>query len=87
MPHYDRDEPKTVAELITDLLKMPMDAPVLVRGYEGGAHDVAEPRLVRAERNHTTDVHYYGPHEVKGDYNDLTNLTDHVYLPGYGEGW
>ncbi len=55
-----------VKDLLTLLSKMPADADVVAKGYEGGVDDIINVRLVKLCR----DVHkewYYGRHEIKED--------------------
>ena len=55
-----------VKELLTLLLKMPADADVVTKGYEGGVDDIVNVQLVKLNR----DVHdewYYGRHKIKED--------------------
>lgn len=55
-----------VMELLTLLSQMPMEAEVVVKGYEGGVDDVINVTLVKIKK----DVHvewYYGRHEIDED--------------------
>ena len=52
-----------VKDLLTLLSQMPEDADVIVKGYEGGADDVINVKLVQIKK----DIHaewYYGRHEI-----------------------
>jgi hypothetical protein len=52
-----------VKDLINLLSQMPTEADVVVKGYEGGADDVINVKLVKIKK----DAHaewYYGRHEV-----------------------
>lgn len=62
-----------VAELVKMLSELPQDLPVMVDGYEGGAHDLTPDNVIQADvslfHHHEDEpgVHYYGPHA----YNDF----------------
>ena len=52
-----------VTDLLDLLSQMPADVNVVVKGYEGGADDVVNVKLVKIKK----DVHaewYYGRHEI-----------------------
>ena len=52
-----------VKDLLDLLSQMPADVDVVVKGYEGGADDVVNVKLVKIKK----DVHtewYYGRHEI-----------------------
>ena len=52
-----------VKDLLDLLSQMPADVNVVVKGYEGGADDVVNVKLVKIKK----DVHaewYYGRHEI-----------------------
>ena len=52
-----------VKDLLALLTEMPPDVDVIVKGYEGGADDVINVKLVQIKKN----VHaqwYYGRHEI-----------------------
>jgi hypothetical protein len=53
-------------DLLVLLSQLPLEADVVVKGYEGGLDDVVEVKLAKTKRN----VHnewYYGRHEVDED--------------------
>jgi hypothetical protein len=55
-----------VMDLLTLLSKMPANADVVLKGYEGGVDDVLNVKLVKIKK----DVHaewYYGKHEIDED--------------------
>lgn len=55
-----------VKDLLAVLSKMPPEADVVAKGYEGGLDDVINVQLVKLKR----DVHaewYYGRHEINED--------------------
>lgn len=52
-----------VCELIEELKKLPSDAIVVRRGYEGGVSEASEVKLVKVELNVNT-AWYYGKHEI-----------------------
>lgn len=52
-----------VKDLLDLLSQMPADVDVVVKGYEGGADDIVNVKLVKIKK----DVHtewYYGRHEI-----------------------
>lgn len=52
-----------VKDLLDLLSQMPADVNVVVKGYEGGADDIVNVKLVKIKK----DVHtewYYGRHEI-----------------------
>lgn len=51
----------TIKELIEALSKFASDAPVVVRGYEGGYNDVTIVKTESIQLNVNTQ-HYYGAH-------------------------
>ena len=53
---------KTVGELIEGLKRFPLDMPAIVRGYEGGYHDVGSFTEVEIMLD-VNDESWYGPHE------------------------
>lgn len=53
----------TVRELITHLQTLPPDTRVMVRGYEGGVHDVGGAEAGAIRENYHRGSQYYGPHE------------------------
>lgn len=77
---YCRDQKLTVGKLTEILSKFDPDLPTLVRGYEGGAHDVdPDITITPAIRNRHTKW-YYGPHDVdirKGEG------EPHVFIGGF----
>ena len=53
-----------VQELITALQSYSPEMRVIVRGYEGGYHDLTSPKETAIRLNvHERDCWYYGPHE------------------------
>lgn len=63
-----------VGELIEKLEKLPKDAMVVRRGYEGGVSEATEAYLVNIELNVHTDW-YYGKHEIIDD-EDVKNVQN-----------
>ena len=57
-----------VKDLLALLSEMPLDADVIVKGYEGGVDDIINIQLVKLNRNEH-DEWYYGRHEIKEDGN------------------
>ena len=55
-----------VKDLLTLLSKMPADADVVAKGYEGGVDDIVNVQLVKLKRD-AHDEWYYGRHEIKED--------------------
>lgn len=52
-----------VKDLLALLSQMPVDADVVVKGYEGGVDDVVNVKLAKIKK----DIHaewYYGRHEI-----------------------
>lgn len=75
----------TVDELIDALAKLPMDAPVLISGYEGGAQDIQAPVRLMATMNASEGGPggIFGPHELQQPYqSDVRGMTEVVYLQG-----
>lgn len=52
-----------VMDLLTLLSKMPVEADVVVKGYEGGVDDVVNVKLVKIKKD-VNDEWYYGRHEI-----------------------
>lgn len=55
-----------VKDLLALLSRMPGEADVVVKGYEGGVDDVVNVKIVKIKK----DVHdewYYGRHEIDED--------------------
>jgi hypothetical protein len=52
-----------VKDLLNLLSKMPADADVVAKGYEGGVDDVVNVMLVKLRRD-VNDEWYYGRHEI-----------------------
>jgi hypothetical protein len=55
-----------VIDLLRLLSQMPMDADVVVEGYEGGVDDVINVKLVKIKKDVNVDW-YYGRHEIDDD--------------------
>ena len=76
----DRDNPKTVAELIAELQKYPPNMRVMGPGYEGGLHDIGGTVEVNVALNINTEW-YYGPHEKwDEDMHGLDNMIPVVVV-------
>lgn len=56
-----------VEQLIRALQALPLDAPVLIGCAEGGAADIARPRLRRGRLNDNGFDDYGGPHRFDED--------------------
>lgn len=57
-----------VKDLLALLSRMPAEADIVVKGYEGGVDDVVNVKIVKIKK----DVHdewYYGRHEIREDGN------------------
>lgn len=55
-----------VKDLLTLLSRMPAEADVVIKGYEGGVDNVVNVKIVKVKK----DVHaewYYGRHEIEED--------------------
>jgi len=55
-----------VKDLVAILSKMPPEADVVAKGYEGGVDDVVNVQLVKLKRDVNAEW-YYGRHEIKDD--------------------
>lgn len=55
-----------VKDLLTLLSEMPVDADVVVKGYEGGVDDVVNIKLVKLRKD-VNNEWYYGKHEINQD--------------------
>ena len=55
-----------VKDLLSLLSKMPADADVVARGYEGGVDDIVNVMLMKLRRD-VNDEWYYGRHEINED--------------------
>jgi hypothetical protein len=55
-----------VKDLLTLLSQLPLEAEVVVKGYEGGVNDVVEVKLVEIKQN-VNNEWYYGRHEIDKD--------------------
>ena len=53
-----------VKDLLDLLSQMPADVDVVVKGYEGGADDVINVKLVKIKKDVYTEW-YYGRHEIE----------------------
>ena len=59
----NRNNPRAVAELISELKQFPPDMCVVISGYEGGYFDAGVCGIISIKRN-VNDAWYYGPHEM-----------------------
>lgn len=72
----------TIGELIEHLKKLDKNRRVVVRGYEGGFHDinVENIREIRLKLSYWGDnLSYYGPHEEvydEDEYDEIGNVID-----------
>ena len=55
-----------VIDLLTLLSQMPVEADVVVKGYEGGVDDVINVKLVKIKKD-VNNEWYYGRHEIDED--------------------
>jgi hypothetical protein len=65
----NREQPYTVAQLISELQKLPSDMRVMITGYEGGYHDGGAP-TVKDIRLNVHEEEFYGPHDDADQYDE-----------------